>query len=136
MKASVIIPNLNGAGWLRDSIESVCRFEHIKTAHIFTTESFWCNCNLDLVTRHDFIMNDTRRIVLCINTVYRIFYYGFAKISFLISLSDSLVNGIFNVTAFKMNLLSNFQKYNGHTGILTNWYFRIGSNLHIFFQLT
>ena len=23
MKASVIIPNLNGAGWLRDSIESV-----------------------------------------------------------------------------------------------------------------
>ena len=23
MKASVIIPNLNGAGWLRDSIESI-----------------------------------------------------------------------------------------------------------------
>ena len=23
MKASIVIPNLNGAGWLRDSIESV-----------------------------------------------------------------------------------------------------------------
>ena len=34
MKASVIIPNLNGAGWLRDSIESVWA----------QTESTGCGC--------------------------------------------------------------------------------------------
>lgn len=29
MKASVIIPNLNGAGWLRDSIESEIGRAHV-----------------------------------------------------------------------------------------------------------
>jgi len=65
-------------------------------------------------------MNDCRRVIFCIFTNERITDNGFAQESFCVSLTDSLVNGILNRCALKMDVLSDFQKDHCHSGVLTD----------------
>ena len=117
-------------------LNTVCRFQHENPAHIFTAEAFGGNCYFHLIATYNGIMDNSRRVIFCIFTDKRVFYYGFAQIPFCIPLSDSLMYCIFQYSSGKMNFLARFHKNNCHARVLTDWNHILCSNLHIFHQLT
>ena len=65
-------------------------------------------------------MNDCRRVIFCVFTDQWIADHGFAQESLCVSLTDALVDGIFNRCALKVDVLSDFQKDHCHSGVLTD----------------
>ena len=103
-----------------DSFDSICRFQHKHTAHVFTSESLRSHRDLYLLTLYDLIMNDSRCIILRILTVNRILNHGFTEISVYISLAHALIDSISQRTADQMYILSYLDKHNCHSGILAD----------------
>lgn len=80
-------------------------------AHIFTSKALWSNFYLYFVTFYNTIMNNRRGVIFCILTDYGIPSYDrLSKISFLISLTDAFVYGIFQNSTYKMHVLTDFYK--------------------------
>ena len=115
---------------------TISRFQHTDFTHIFTAKAFWCNSNLHLISRNDFIMNNCRCVVFCIHTKKRISHYGFSQISFLVSLTYTFIDCVFHTATFKMYILSYSQEYNCHTGILTNRNHIFSCNIQVFQKLS
>ena len=64
-------------------------------------------------------MDDSRSVVLRVDTVYRL-YYGFTKITFHISVVHTLIHRFGQAASFYMYVLSYFQENDSHTSILAD----------------
>ena len=117
------------------SFDSVCRFQHKYTAHIFASKAFWCDLDLHLIARNNFIMNDSRCIIFCILSENRIFHNGFSQISVNITPTDPFIYRIFQVAAFEMYILSDLKKYDCHSSILADWDHIFSGDLQIILKL-
>lgn len=114
---------------------SVCWLEHKYSAHILTAKSLWCHGYPDTIPRNNTIMNDRGCIILRILPVNGILHHRFSQITVHISLSDTFVDGIFHIAPCQMHILTHFQKYNRHSGILTDGNHVLACNIHILLQL-
>ena len=83
-----------------DSLKSGRWFEHADRTHVFTSETFWSYCDLDLLARNDFCVDHSRCIITCISSADRIFYNGFSQITFVISAAYTFVDRICKISAF------------------------------------
>ena len=104
--------------------------------HIFTSEALRRYQNLYSIPRYQFIVNNSRCIVFCIDTKQRITHNGFSQITLLIPLAHAFVYCVFYAASFKVYVLSDFQKYYGHTGILANGNHIFPRNFQIFQKLS
>ena len=114
---------------------SVCGLEHKYSAHILTAKSLRCHGYPDTIPRNNTIMNDRGCIILRILPVNGILHHRFSQITVHISLSDTFVDGIFHIAPCQMHILTHFQKYNRHSGILTDGNHILACNIHILLQL-
>ena len=80
-------------------------------------------------------MNHCRRIISGIFPDDRVAYHRFSQKSFHISLAHSFIDSIFQKASFHMDVLPQFHKYHGHTGILTDWNHVFPGNFQIFLEL-
>ena len=111
---------------------SIRRLQHKHPAHIFTSKTFRCNSDSNAVSGNNTVMNDCRCIIPGIFTINRISYHRFTQISIHVSAANSLVHSIFHISAYKMNVLTYFQKHHGHTGVLADRNHIFLCNFHIF----
>ena len=118
------------------AVDSLCRLQHKYTAHIFTAEPFRCNLDLHPVTFHDPDMKNRRSIIFCIFADQWIPYNGFTEISFHISLPYTFIYCFFQAAAFKVYILSDLQKDNCHSCILTDRDHILCGYLKIFLKLS
>ena len=63
---------------LLNAFNAVCRLQHEHSAHIFAAEALGSHSDLHLVSLHDLIMKDSRRIITCVYTVDGILHHGFS----------------------------------------------------------
>ena len=117
------------------TFDTICRFQHKNTAHIFTAKSFWCNGDFHFITRNNFCMQNCRCIIFCIFTDQRIFYHGFSQISIHITTTHTFIDRFLKITTHKMYILSDFHKNNCHSRILTDWNHLFVRNFQIFLKL-
>ena len=80
-------------------------------------------------------MNDRRCIILRILADQWILHYRFTQITIHISLTHPFIDRIRQRTAFKVNILPDFQKNNCHTRVLTDGYGILLCNLQIILKL-
>ncbi len=74
------------------SFYTIRRFQHINTAHIFTTKTFWCYCNIYIISCYYFFVYNIAGVLSFLYLLLkRVFYYGFSQISFFISLSNTFI---------------------------------------------
>ena len=113
--------------------DTICRFKHKYTAHIFTSEALWCYSKLNILSWNNAVMNNSRSIIFCIFSDKWVIYYRFAKISFYISIMYPFIDGIRKRTALNMYILAYLCKYNCHPCILTDWNLLYSCNIKILF---
>ena len=118
-----------------DTFQAICRFQHKNAAHIFTSKALGRNLNRHAVSGHNFIIEHAGCIVPGIDSQNGISNNGFPKVSFCITKTDSFLHCLFQASAFKMNLLSHFQKNDSHSGILTDRDLILFGNFQIFRKL-
>ena len=51
-----------------NTFNTVRRLEHINFTHIFATKSLWSNINFNLISLNYVVMNNSRGIILCIDS--------------------------------------------------------------------
>ncbi len=66
----------SGENRIFDALDAVGRFEHKDAAHVLTAKAFGCDSNRHLIAQGQFIMNDSRGIVLGIFAQKRVFDNG------------------------------------------------------------
>ncbi len=118
-----------------NTLNSVGRLEHIKLTHILASEALRCYCYLKLISRYYIVVNDSRCIILSINSFKWISDYRFSQISVCVSTSYTFINCL-SKTALYMELLSYLNEEDCHSCILTDWNPVLSCYIHVFCKLT
>ena len=115
-----------------DSLDAGRRLKHTDSTHVFASEAFGANCDLDVFAWYDFCIKHRRSIVSSISSADRILHYGFTEIAVGVSSADAFINCFGEVSACNMYVLSDFEEYTCHSGILADWHLFILCNLVVF----
>ena len=86
---------------------------------------------MNLISLNNAGIQNRRGIVIGVDAVERIAYDGEAQIALDISLTDTFFYGVFQQTAGDMNVLTDLNKNDCHTGILTDRHTVCGGDITV-----